>query len=246
MTTTAILLIIIIVFTTHLIGGIAAFGSALVSLPLILLINPDLNWCVFLLVTIGCVQSFQVLYYCRRSLDRKELSRILIFMMVGAVIGVTGIVYLSQNFLMGFLSLLIFSTAGYALCKPEKRMLNIPKPMKIILLLLSGVAHGAFGCGGAGLTVYATAVFKDKEAFRATLSATWSIFNFCLIPIFYMRTAGGDRHFPLIAACIVIVVLVSFMAQKLSKRFNQERFFKFTSILLIISGLVNTYNIFQS
>ncbi|MCJ8330376.1 MAG: TSUP family transporter [Lentisphaeria bacterium] len=240
------LLIILIIFVAHLLGGISAFGSALLSLPLILLVKPDLDWAVFILVSIGLIQSIQIFYYSHKDFDKKQFTRIAIYMSIGLIIGFAGLVFLSKLVVMICLSLILFAAGTFALCKPEG-LLKMPNPIKIILLLLSGMAHGAFGCGGAALTVYAKSVFETKEAFRATLSFVWIWSNLITIPIFYFRIAGKetDHRFGLIIICTVVVILASILSQVLSKKLKQKQFFKFTSVLLILCGVVNTINLLR-
>ncbi|MCX6971807.1 MAG: hypothetical protein NTV93_16860 [Verrucomicrobia bacterium] len=45
------------------------------------------------------------------------------------------------------------------------------------LLIPGGIIHGAFGTGGAAITIFGRYTLPEKEAFRGSLSLMWVILN---------------------------------------------------------------------
>lgn len=236
-------LIIAVIFISHFVGGLATFGSSLLALPLLLCISSDLKTFVLLLVLLGFLQGIQILLYTYKDIDKKEYIRICSVMGLGIIGGFLISIYLPEIFIMCLLSVVLFTSGVFAFLNPHKRVLNIPYPLKVILLLTAGITHGAFACGGAILTVYANSVFKTKESFRGTLSAVWVSMNLFLGTAFLIKHDINAVKINLLLASVVVVVVASIFAQMSANKMNQRFFFRLTSILLILSGIINISNI---
>lgn len=74
------------------------------------------------------------------------------------------------------------------LLSKEQRFL--PKWLLAIIVAAAGLIQGMFVSGGAFLVIYAVQKMKDKQQFRATLSALWAILNFL-----YALLAFTQGHF---------------------------------------------------
>ena len=120
----------------------------------------------------------------------------------------------------------------------QKKQTFLPEWALWGVLVAAGLIQGMFVSGGALLVIYAVQKLTDKEQFRATLAAVWSILNF--LYAFYQLWAG---HFTgevwlMVLCCIPLIVLATFVGGKLAKRISQERFLKLTYILLLGIGAV--------
>lgn len=92
--------------------------------------------------------------------------------------------------------------------------------------------------GGALLVTYAVQKLTDKDQFRATLSAVWSILN-----LLYAGAQLYQGHFThevwvMVLCCVPLIVLATVVGGKLAKRISQERFLKLTYVLLLVIGTV--------
>ena len=88
------------------------------------------------------------------------------------------------------------------------------------------------------LVIYAVQKLTDKEQFRATLSAVWSILN-----LLYAGAQLYQGHFThevwvMVLCCVPLIVLATVVGGKLAKRISQERFLKLTYVLLLVIGTV--------
>ena len=92
--------------------------------------------------------------------------------------------------------------------------------------------------GGSFLAIYALQKLKDKDEFRATTTMTWVFLNggYALFGV----TGGGLEGDGLLvlAVCIPLLILSTWLGGLIQKRISQQQFVKFTYVLLTIIGCV--------
>ena len=88
--------------------------------------------------------------------------------------------------------------------------------------------HGMFVSGGALLVIYAAAVLKDKQEFRATVALIW-VTTGCYITGTQVVTGNFNSHVIWLLLIGIIPVFVgTVIGTKLVKRIPQEIFMKLT------------------
>ncbi len=110
------------------------------------------------------------------------------------------------------------------------------------LLVVSGVVHGMYVCGGPLLIIYATKKLKDKDEFRSTLSMVWVVLNGVnlvrdiIAGSFVM--VGGNIIDTIAAMVMPVFVLIGAIAfgNILAKRMNKKVFMIITYVLMAISA----------
>lgn len=108
----------------------------------------------------------------------------------------------------------------------------------ILILLAAGIIHGMFVSGGALLVIYAAAVLKDKQEFRATVALIW-VTTGCYITGTQVVTGNFNSHVIwLLLIGIIPVFAGTVIGTKLVKIIPQEIFMKLTYILLLLSGIM--------
>ncbi len=120
----------------------------------------------------------------------------------------------------------------------SKHQRFLPKWLLAVIVAAAGLIQGMFVSGGAFLVIYAVQKIKDKQQFRATLSALWAILNFL-----YAALALYQGHFTsevvmTVGICIPLAVIATFLGQAIQKRISQEKFLKLTYVLLLLVGVV--------
>jgi uncharacterized membrane protein YfcA len=228
-----------ILFATHLLGGVAAFGSTLLALPLILLIGWDLRPAVALLVIVGLVQSLQVASLTWRGADLKTLLRILVVAGIGIPIGFAVAGVLPERGLGIFLGLLLIAAgASRPIERWTRKECRLPLWLLNALLLTGGVMHGAFGSGGVTLTVYGRYALKDKSAFRGTLSVMWSFLN--VLVLFGLVKEGSIGREVILSALpgVPAVMAATWLGHRVAGRLSQEKFADTVGMLLCIAGVL--------
>ena len=104
-------------------------------------------------------------------------------------------------------------------------------------LLAAGILHGMFVSGGALLVVYASAVIKDKDQFRATVAPVWVILNLFLMISDELHGSMTAEVLKITGLGIIPLFLAIYIGNKIQKKINQSVFLKLTYILLAVSGL---------
>jgi uncharacterized protein len=242
MTDTAMILSILVLILSNIVGGIAAFGGALVALPFLILILTDLQLSVFLVVCMGLIQSLHILWYTYKDIHRRELIWILTFGVMGVPLGLLVPTLLPAVLVYTVLAVLIGVTGvrniRSSLSSSEIQHPNRPALwLRIMMLIGTGVVHGAFGTGGAVLILYSQLVLHTKENFRATLTAVWVCLNLTMFIIFLIQGEHRSAGIYILLYALPGLLIGNWFAQWIATRLNQLRFFQFTALLLIISGI---------
>lgn len=227
----------IIILITHFLGGIAAFGSALLTLPLLVWMLGDVQTSIVPMVAIGLVQGFHILCSTADDIDWPALRRMLLVAGAGMPVGYLTRELLPQRPLMIALGiLLVLSGLSHFLNHRQFRTgLSSPKALTS-LLFGGGVIHGAFATGGSAIVLYAQQVFHRKEQFRATLNLFWIVLNLTLIVGFLIQRKITADSIRLIACGLPTVLLATGLSNRVAARFSQERFGGFVAALVMVAG----------
>jgi hypothetical protein len=230
---------LIILFTTHLVGGLAAFGSTLLALPLMLLVGWDLRPAVGMLLIAGSVQPVLLAVMAGKGADRAVLLRVLLVAGAGLPIGFLFAGRLPQTGLEVVLGV-VLAAAGASRLVEHWRKSDMTPPAWVLwgLLGAGGIIHGAFGSGGATLTVYARYALPTKEAFRGTLSILWVVLNVFVIGGLIAEGAVGDEVAKVAVPGAIAILAATLLGHRVAERLSQERFRDFVAALLFVAGAV--------
>ena len=109
------------------------------------------------------------------------------------------------------------------------------------LLVVAGVVHGMYVCGGPLLIIYATKKLKDKDEFRSTLSMVWVVLNIVNLvrDILFGNFVTGDPKMTFIVLAMALGVLTAAVAigNLIAKRLNRKTFMIITYVLMAISAI---------
>lgn len=148
--------------------GLTGFGSALVSLPL-LVFYLDIRTAVPLSVLHGLLISAFLSLQLRGHLDWHKISPLLAGFLPGVWAGVAFLKKTSQPLFLLTLGLMLVAFALY-------RLLAHPHPVRLRRIwgvpagFASGAISAAFSAGGPPSIIYATLTGWDKHEIKATLS----------------------------------------------------------------------------
>ena len=228
-----------IMFTTHFLGGIAAFGSALLALPVLLAVGWELRYAMAVLLLVGSIQSVYMAFLTGRNADWKELARILLLAGLAIPIGFLSAEYLPQRALQIALGAILVG-AGASRLVEHWRGSSWQPPRWVLqaLLVVGGIIHGAFGTGGATLTVYARYALHAKKAFRGTLPIMWIILNAVVIGGLVL---GGDidrSALVMVVPGVPTILVATWLGHRAAGTLSQERFSDMVALLLCAAGLI--------
>lgn len=236
---------LVVVFLANVIQSITGFAGTVLAMPFSLMLvgygvaKPVLN-------VLGIVVSIGVLVTNPKALNVKELVKIIGIMLVGMVGGF----FISGNFdmnpsllykLLGSIVIAFMLLGVYnTFIKKEKsdtKQSALSEAISLLVLVLAGVVHGMFVCGGPLLIIYASKKLKDREEFRVTLSTVWIVLN-SIIMLSDIRTGYFDsKLIVILVASIVVLFGAIALGNFVAKRLDNKVFMIITYILMGISGL---------
>jgi uncharacterized membrane protein YfcA len=161
------IIFLIVLFIANVIQAITGFaGTVLAMLPSMFLLGVD-NAKVVLNV-MALLSGLLIAISGYKRINKKELLKICVFMLIGMAVGILLCKVISSNSLLIIYGIIIIVIAGKNLLFHKEH--KLPQAFLIAILIIAGIIHGMFVSGGALLVVYATQVLKDKEEFRATVA----------------------------------------------------------------------------
>ncbi len=230
---TALFLLTILV--TNTIQVITGFAGAMMAMPPAMkLIGVEPAKAVVSIVS--GISSLYVAVRYWRSIDWHELLKIVALMGVGLVLGTWLFDVLALDILLKCYGVLIILIALKKLF--VRTEIQLPQVMLYLCLLIAGLIHGMFISGGSFLVVYAVWALKDKEQFRATVSAVWVILNTYLFYDHFQNGYFTAKTLQLLPLSMIPFVFAVILENKLVHRISKEKFLLLTYLLLLISGMI--------
>ncbi len=237
------ILFLLVVFLTNVIQGITGFAGTMLAMPPSVMLvgfetaKPILN-------ALGLLSGVYIVLQKRKSVNKKEFLKIIAVMSVGIIGGIAlrslfadkdSVLYI----ILGVIVILTALSGIYkSFFKKGEQSAEHGKVVSFLLLASAGVTHGMFVCGGPLLVSYMTGRVKDKDEFRATLSACWIVLN-GIILFDDVRSGLWNKDLLLIFGLSVVLLFAAmFVGSLLVKKMSREVFMKVTYVLLIVSGIM--------
>lgn len=240
------ILFLVVVLITNIIQGITGFaGTVLAMPPSVLLVGFDTAKPI--LNAIGILAGVYVVVTSYKHIDKKEFLKCTGVMVFGIVGGIFLRKYLNDfnpTILYRILGAIVVAVGLVGVYKSFFKKNETDKPQNPVLsyslLISSGIVHGMFVCGGPLLVSYLTGKLRDKQSFRATISAVWVVLNSIIMVDDVRAGLFNPTIHPhilvLLAISSVILFVGMFIGSVLYKKMSRELFMKITFILLVISG----------
>lgn len=225
---------LVVLFLANAIQAITGFaGTVLAMPPSILLIGMDNAKIV--LGAMAWLSGLFIAIQNYRFINFKELIKMIVLMFVGMLVGMKIYEVLPASGLLTFYGLLVVCIGLKNLL--IKKKFEMSQVFLVIVLLVAGIIHGMFVSGGALLVVYATAVLKDKNEFRATVAPIWVVLNtFMMFGYFKSGMVKGEDILLILVSMLPLFIAIA-VGNRIQKKINQQTFLRLTYVLLIISGL---------
>ena len=240
------ILFIIVVFVANVIQSITGFAGTVLAMPFsIMLVGYDTAKPI--LNVLGIVLSLGVIGLNHKSLNKKEFFKIIAIMLAGMVAGYfittrfdlkAGLLYkLLGVIVLLFMGIGVFNSYSEKYRSKKKETNEKTSFLAYLVLVVAGVVHGMFVCGGPLLVVYASEKIKGRDEFRVTVSAVWAVLN--SIILFSDVKAGLFNHKTviLLAVCIVLLFGALWLGNILFRHINKKWFMIITYVLMGISGI---------
>lgn len=228
------ILFFIILFVANVIQAITGFAGTLLAMPVSMLLI-GVHEAKVILNIMAFLSCLWITIRSRKDIQYKPLGTILLFMSVGMAVGVWLFQKMSLDFLLPCYGVLIIVIALKNLFIHTQ--VSLPRWMLLAVLVIAGIIHGMFVSGGALLVIYATAVLKEKNEFRATVAPVWVVLNIFLMISDYLHGYLTMEVMQITGISVVPLFLAVFLGNRLHEKINQRTFLKMTYILLMISGI---------
>lgn len=233
------LLFFLVVLLSNIIQCITGFAGTVLAMPFSVMLvgfetaKPVLN-------VLGLAASVGVLIKNYKYVDKNEFLKIVGIMGVGIIAGMVAAPHITANdalvhIILG--SIVIVFALYNAILFFAKIDKEPNKYLSVIILIAAGLVHGIFVCGGPLLVTYASAKIKDKEHFRATLSAVWIVLNTVIMFGDIRQGYFTLKLLPTLAVSLLLLVAAMFAGEKIAKKMNKNVFMILSYILMLYSGI---------
>lgn len=232
-------LFLAVVFLSNIIQCVTGFAGTVLAMPASIMLvgygtaKPILN-------VLGVAASVGVVATNYKSINKKEFFKISSVMLLGILGGIFVSGYFEKYtktlyLVLGF-TVIAIAAINFIKFFSKKESKSQPEAVSLLLLILSGLIHGVFVCGGPLLVTYASAKMQDTNEFRSTLSAVWVVLNSV---IFFSDLKSGlfvKETVILLLICIAVLFLAIFLGNLICKKLSRKMFLIITYVLMIISG----------
>lgn len=239
-------LFVIIVFISNVIQSITGFAGTVLAMPFSIMLV-GYNTAKPILNIIGIVISLGVIGLNYKSLNKKEFLKIIAVMLVGMVGGIliTKQFDLNEGLLYKLLGIIVlffvcigaFNTFSKKYRDKKKERSEKTNFILYIVLVVAGVVHGMFVCGGPLLVVYASEKVKGRDEFRVTVSAVWAVLNTILLFGDIKAGCFNPKLLVLLGICIAVLFGALWVGNIIFKHINKKWFMIITYALMAISGV---------
>ena len=231
----ALSLLASVIIVAYVVYGLTGFGSSITALPLLVQLVPLRTAVPLMLIFDLCVGVLMGLRN-RRVIDRREVLRVLPFMLVGMLLGVTLLVKVPERVLLLVLGLFVLAYSAWSLLlRPAVK--PISSRWAIAFGTAGGIFTALFGTGGPIYTIYLARRLPDKSILRATISALILISALIRLVLF---TGAGLYAQPLVLPLAVVLLpcaLVGlYVGNHLHHRLPQQLVVRFVWAILIFGG----------
>lgn len=224
------------ILVAYVVFGATGFGSSIVSVPLLAHFLP-----LTFVVPIACVLDLgaSMLTGVRRmrQVERGEIGRLLIPMVIGIALGVTLLVHLPANAMLFGLGAFVGAYGVYSLF--QRGPWSAIAPGWSIPVGLGGGAFSAlFGTGGPVYVIFLSGRIADKTVLRATVATVIAVSAFLRFATF--AATGFFRQSGLVTLCMFLLpsmLLGLWLGNHAHHRLPRERIVQLISVLLILNGL---------
>jgi uncharacterized membrane protein YfcA len=229
-------LIAAIAFLGSLIYGITGFGSALVTIPLATHFVP-LPFALAVFSLVDLASALRIGLQNPRDAVTAEIVRMVPFVLLGTVIGVTALVNLPRAGAMLALGLFVVVYAVYALLA-RPGVSAVSRHWAFLAGFSGGVTGTLFGAGGPPYAIYLSHRPLSKEQFRATLtlntvfSVAMRVIAFTITGLMLKAEVGLAAAFAVPAAMVGLSV-----ASWVFKRVTREVLLRVVAVLLLVNGI---------
>jgi uncharacterized membrane protein YfcA len=225
----------VIIVIGYTVFGLSGFGSTVISVPVLAHFLP-LSYLVPLMALLDLASASLVGSAGREHVARPEMKRIIPWMFVGFVVGVTLLKGVPDEYLRTALGIFAMSVGVYSIFNPTL-LRTISAWWSVPAGIVGGAIATIFGAGGPIYSTYLAGRLKDKAEIRATISTLISISAFTRAIMY--AVAGLMSHAAIFAGFAMLAPFV-WVGLKLGDRIHvglsQQQMRRAIGCVLVLTG----------
>jgi len=231
-----ILTLMPIAFLGSLVYGVTGFGSGLVTIPLATHFVP-LPFALAVFALVDLASALRIGLQNPKDAAKTEISRMLPFVLIGTVTGVTVLVNLPRSAAMLALGAFIALYAIYALASRPGATL-VSRHWAYLAGFAGGITSTLFGAGGPPYAIYLSHRPLAKEQFRATITLT-TVFSIGMrVAAFAITGLLLKSEVMLAALFAMLAAMVGLTLASLAFRHvTREFLLRVVAVLLLANGI---------
>jgi hypothetical protein len=226
----------LVVIVAYTVFGLSGFGSTVISVPILAHFLP-VSYLVPLMALLDLVSALLVGTSGREHLSKEELKRLIPWMFVGFVVGVTVLKGVPDEYLRAALGLFAAVIGAYSIVNP-----TLNRTISALWAIPAGIAGGAvatiFGAGGPIYATYMAGRLRDKNQIRATISTLISISAFSRAVVY--AVGGLLLHATILYGGLLLAPFVWIglrTGHRIHLGLTQEQMRRSVGVLVLLTGL---------
>jgi uncharacterized membrane protein YfcA len=224
------------IVVAYVIFGIAGFGAALISAPVLAHVMP-VSTIVPLLALMDCAASLINGLRLSDKMAKDELKVLVPLMALGTALGITLLLVVPPRPMMLALGIFVIAYALYGFLAPPPTS-TIDRRWAWLTGPVGGVFSGMFGSGGPIYAMYLSRRLTDRDAFRATQTAQIAFATLTRGAMFAFAGVYSDwRMLGLLVALAPAMLIGTWIGHHMTLRLSREVFLRILHGLLIASGI---------
>ncbi len=218
------------------------FGEALVTMPLLALLNLDFKLSISVVAIVGLLVALPVFIRSRGNLDWSIIKRLLMGSIIGTPIGIVIVKWANEDVIIKFLGVFILLYGAINLINYYKNIyqvkLNIPKFYDYIAGVVSGVLGSAYNSHGVPIIIYGT-----LKKWHVTDLKNISQVHFFITGCFIVFSHGVSGFWSislwyLLLAILPLLILTLWLGHIINNKIDQRALIKYNYMLLICFGII--------
>lgn len=227
----------LIVLLAYTVFGLSGFGSSITAMPLLAQLFP-LRFAVPLMLILDIAVTLLLGLKNRGAVERRELLRLMPFVLVGMVLGVTLLVNAPERALLFLLGSFVLAYAGWSLLFGRGTQTTIATGWAVPLGTVGGVFTALFGTGGPVYVIYLAGRLHDKTVLRATIGTLILVTGVSRLVLFGGAGLYTQEGLLLLAAGLLPCALLGlYIGSRLHQSLPLERVVQGVWAILICGGV---------
>ncbi|KFZ26713.1 MAG: Sulfite exporter TauE/SafE [Candidatus Izimaplasma bacterium HR2] len=240
--TIGIIVVLVVIFSAFL-KGWSGFGTNLISIPILVLLNYEFKEAVIIVITLNLFLNTAILIE-NKKFNLRSLEHIKVLVIFGVIFNFVGIYFLKNfdpNILKIITGSLILLTAINKAISLKFKVVNKEK-YYIPVGILSGIFNGIAGLGGLPVLLLLSNSDMKKDEFRTTLVSYFLVMNVMAIIGYVTHNLYTEVILINIGVILLFGLGAAMYGVYMSRRVSDSVFQRWFVFVMMFMGAGLTFN----